>query len=69
MLQRERGPAFAQDIAIINAGLHYEVGSEVYAHNLRFLVDFLQQNRATLPTLLWKDTSPQHFKFDRGYYR
>ena len=62
-------PDLARDIAIVNAGLHYGInGAEGYVADLEFFTDYVKENRDALPHLIWKDTPPQHFEYDMGYY-
>ena len=39
-----------------------------FFRDLTHLTDFIASNREELPVLLWKDTSPQHFQYEMGYY-
>ena len=58
-----------RDIAIVNAGLHYGIGgTEAYTADLEFFTHFVEEHREDLPTLIWKDTPPQHFQYERGYF-
>ena len=43
-------------------------GAEGYVADLEFFTDYVKENRDALPTLIWKDTPPQHFEYDMGYY-
>ena len=57
-----------RDIAVINAGLHYGIGDPAYDAGFAFLKKFITEHREELPLILWKDTSPQHFEYDKGYF-
>lgn len=58
-----------RDIAIVNAGLHYGIGgTQKYTEDLQFFLDFVTEHKDDLPLLIWKDTPPQHFTFEKGYY-
>ena len=54
---------------MLNAGLHYGIGAtEAYSADLEFFTHFVEEHREDLPTLIWKDTPPQHFEYERGYF-
>ena len=58
-----------RDIAVVNAGLHYGIGAnQKYTEDLQFFLDFVAQHKDDLPLLIWKDTPPQHFTFEKGYF-
>lgn len=58
-----------RDVAVLNAGLHYGIGAtEAYTADLEFFTHFVEEHREDLPTLIWKDTPPQHFQYERGYF-
>ena len=36
--------------------------------NLEYFARFVREHRSELATILWKDTSPQHFDYENGYF-
>ncbi len=40
----------------------------MYSADLEFFTHFVEEHREDLPTLIWKDTPPQHFQYERGYF-
>ena len=36
--------------------------------SLEYFAKFVREHREHLATIIWKDTSPQHFDFEHGYY-
>ncbi len=61
-------PGAKRDIAVVNAGLHYGIGDPKYEEGFAFLKNFIAEHRDELPHIIWKDTSPQHFEYENGYY-
>lgn len=61
-------PNAKRDIAVINSGLHYGVWDGKYDAGFDFLKTFIREHREDLPHIIWKDTSPQHFEYENGYY-
>ena len=61
-------PSGNRDIAVVNSGLHYGIGDPKYEEGFAFLKNFIAEHRNELPHIVWKDTSPQHFEYDNGYY-
>ena len=61
-------PNAKRDIAVINAGLHYGIGDPKYEQGFTFLKTFIREHKEELPHIIWKDTSPQHFEYENGYY-
>lgn len=61
-------PGARRDIAVINSGLHYGIGDPKYEQGFAFLKNFIAEHREELPHIVWKDTSPQHFEYENGYY-
>lgn len=61
-------PNARRDIAVINAGLHYGIGDPKYEQGFDFLKTFIREHKEELPHIIWKDTSPQHFEYENGYY-
>ena len=58
-----------RDIAVVNAGLHYGIGqTDLYTADLKFFTDYVAEHKDELPVLIWKDTPPQHFEFENGYF-
>lgn len=37
-------------------------------HNLEYFARFVREHRSELATILWKDTSPQHFGWENGHF-
>ena len=63
------GERLHRDIAILNAGLHYGINAnEQYTADLAFFTRYVEEHREDLPTLIWKDTPPQHFEYEKGYF-
>ncbi|KAK9825999.1 hypothetical protein WJX74_003991 [Apatococcus lobatus] len=62
-------PDLQQDVMVINVGTWYDPGSpDLYAKDLQLLADAIQQLRDQLPRqLIWADTPPQHFQYEKGY--
>ena len=36
--------------------------------NLEYFARFVREHRSELATILWKDTSPQHFGWENGHF-
>ena len=36
--------------------------------NLEYFARFVREHRSELATVLWKDTSPQHFGWENGHF-
>lgn len=48
--------------------MHAFTGDPAYEAGFAFLKKFIGEHREELPLILWKDTSPQHFEYDNGYF-
>lgn len=35
---------------------------------MEYFAKFVREHRQELATIVWKDTPPQHFDFENGYY-
>ncbi len=36
--------------------------------SLEYFTRYVRENREELATVIWKDTPPQHFDYENGYY-
>lgn len=39
-----------------------------YRWSLEYFTRYVRENREELATVIWKDTPPQHFDYENGYY-
>lgn len=62
-------PALRNDVMVINVGTWYDPGSaDLYAGDMQQLAHVMKQQRGHLPKqLIWADTAPQHFQYEKGY--
>lgn len=62
-------PLLQHDVMVINVGTWYDPGSaDLYAGDMQQLADAIMQQRDHLPRqLIWADTPPQHFQYEKGY--
>ena len=62
-------PDLVRDIMVVNIGTWYDPGNPAeYQQDVERLAEAMQRLRSQLPRqLLWADTPPQHFQYEKGY--
>ncbi|PSC74635.1 hypothetical protein C2E20_2257 [Micractinium conductrix] len=56
------------DVIDFNVGLWHHMKDNNYTQLVQALADHVAANRASLPHLLWRDNSPQHFDIEHGEF-
>ena len=51
-----------------NSAIVLQVWDGKYETGFDFLKKYISEHREELPHIIWKDTSPQHFEYENGYY-